>query len=443
MFTSKVYKRSPIFLQNTLLSLRAYARKKLRENKDSDKLCDELIAMEHNAQKLEQYSREQLSKALDNATNNVKHYRDLSLKEKDLKNFPYLTKDELRQNAKDFESSTKPKVIVKGSTSGTTGTPLSILQSMDSVVREQAFVSRALKWAGYEKGDKRAWIRGDIIVPVEQAKPPFWRYSWFEDMIILSSFHLAKENLSLYIKAMVDFNVDIIQAYPSSITTLARYLESEDLYYPGEIKSVFTSSEYLSPEDRQVIETRFKCKVFDWYGQFERVAAIASCEHGRYHILTDYSQVELLADGENRAEIVGTNFNNHFFPIIKYKTGDHVILSDETSCPCGRHFPIVKSIEGRVVDYVFATNGNKVFALDQCVKGVKGVLGSQYIQHKASEIQVNLITDQHFDTAQETKLTQNIQVRLGTDMQVNINLVSQLERTKNGKVRQAICHVEN
>jgi hypothetical protein len=34
--------------------------------------------------------------------------------------------------------------------------------------------------------------------------------------------------------------------------------------------------------------------VFDWYGQAERVAAIGTCEHGSYHVLTDYSGVALL-----------------------------------------------------------------------------------------------------------------------------------------------------
>ena len=59
-----------------------------------------------------------------------------------------MIKNDIRTRSDEFLSAIKPKVIVNGSTSGTTGTPLSIPQSMDSVVREQAFITRALGWGG-------------------------------------------------------------------------------------------------------------------------------------------------------------------------------------------------------------------------------------------------------------------------------------------------------
>ncbi len=86
----------------------------------------------------------------------------------ELEAFPYLDKSVLRRDHKQFISQNKPSVVVKGATSGTTGTPLTILQDRHSVIREQAFVARQLAWAGYRKGDKRAWIRGDMVVPLSQ-----------------------------------------------------------------------------------------------------------------------------------------------------------------------------------------------------------------------------------------------------------------------------------
>lgn len=443
MFSSIFYKNSPVWLQNLTLSARALARKKLRINSESESISNSLDDLEKSTYKLSKFSNDNLSNVMDNAVSNTLFYSSIDNKNSlCLDDFPYITKDELRSNPNSFQSSAKPRVIVKGSTSGTTGTPLSIPQSMSSVIREQAFVSRMLKWAGYQKGDKRAWIRGDLIVPINQKKPPYWRYSWFENMIMLSSFHMTREALPLYLQAMVDYGVDIIQAYPSSIATLAKYLKLKGEYYPGHIKSVITSSESLSVEDRQIIEERFRCKVFDWYGQFERVAAIANCEHGRYHVLTDYSYVEFLDTGNGQHEIVGTNFNNLYYPLIRYKTGDHVILSKEKECPCGRVYPMVERIEGRVVDHVYAADGHKVYALDQCVKGVEGVLGSQYIQDNEGEITVRIVPDTLFDKVQQDKLTANVKSRLGDEMIVNIVAVDKLERTKNGKVRQAICNIK-
>ncbi len=371
-------------------------------------------------------------------------YQDLEVPNLELEAFPYLDKSVLRRDHKQFISQNKPSVVVKGATSGTTGTPLTILQDRHSVIREQAFVARQLAWAGYRKGDKRAWIRGDMVVPLSQKQGPFWRYSWFEQMIVLSSFHLTPKTMSSYLQAMVDFGVEVIQAYPSSIATLARYLEANQSYYPAKLKSIMTSSESLSAEDRQVIETRFGCKVFDWYGLFERVAAIGQCEHGRYHLLSDYSHVELLAAGDGRYELVGTNFNNQYFPLIRYKTGDHVHLSENEACPCGRVFPVIERIEGRIGDYLVGEDGQKVHILNHIPKGIAGIMACQFVQSERGQIVVKVVADaEQFNQEQQKQLISNTQARLGSSLNVTIDIVSALERTANGKIRQAICTIKD
>lgn len=441
MFTSKLYKLSPVFIQNILLSSRALIRKKLRENTDCERLTQKLQNHEFNFELLNKYIDKSLSSVLTNANEAIDYYRGTGT---EISKYPYIDKSTINSHKYEFVSPQKRGAVINGATSGTTGAPLVIPQNMQSIITEQAFVSRGLAWAGFKKGDKRAWIRGDMIVPIEQKQLPFWRYSYFENMIMLSSFHMAPANLQLYINAMVDFGVQVIQAYPSSIITLAKYLEANNEYYPGEIKSVVTSSESLSKEDKHLIETRFKCTVFDWYGLFERVAAIASCEHGRYHILTDYAHVELLPagkteDGRDRAEIVGTNFNNLLYPLIRYKTGDHVILTDEKNCPCGRVFPLVDSIEGRTGDYLVAEDGQKVHILNHIPKGVEGLLGTQFVQKKDLSIDVLVVVDEVlFNKAQEDKLISNTKERLGASIEVNVKKVDAIPRTKNGKVKQAI-----
>lgn len=335
-----------------------------------------------------------------------------------------------------------------GATSGTTGSPLTIYQNLDSIESERAFADRQRAWAGFKLGDKRAWIRGDLIVPLAQKIAPFWRFSSFENMILLSSFHMTTSALPLYIQAMVDYGVDVIQAYPSSIITLAKYLKHTDQFYPAKLKSILTSSESLSKEDKLLIEERFKCPVFDWYGLFERVAAIASCEQGKYHILTDYSHVELLPAGEvngkKRTEIVGTNFNNTLYPLIRYKTGDHVILSDEKHCLCGRAYPIIESIEGRVGDYLMGEDGQEIYILNHIPKGVSGLIATQFVQKDFSEVTVLVVVDkQLFTSLESNKLIDNTKERLGQSIKVMIIEVDAIPRTKNGKVRQAICEVSD
>ncbi|HGH6026294.1 TPA: exopolysaccharide biosynthesis protein VpsH [Vibrio mimicus] len=445
MFTNSLYVKAPIWLQNLMLSLRALSRKMIRENSEMYAVLKEIQANEFSKTDLAQYQQRQLKQTLANACEKVPYYQHLGLQSgSGIEAFPYLDKTILRHEHEQFISSVKPSVVVHGATSGTTGTPLTILQDMRSVIREQAFVARQMAWAGYRKGDKRAWIRGDMVVPLSQKQGPFWRYSWFEQMIIMSSFHLTPKAMPSYLQAMVDFGVEIIQAYPSSIAALARYLETNQTYYPSKLKSIITSSESLSEEDRHVIETRFGCKVFDWYGLFERVAAIGQCEHGRYHLLSDYSQVELVEAGQGRYELIGTNFNNHYFPLIRYKTGDHVYLSENETCPCGRVFPVIDRIEGRIGDYLIGEDGQKVHILNHIPKGVAGIIACQFVQHKRQEIIVKVVADSElFDTEQQKILIGNTQARLGTTITVTVEVVVELQRTANGKIRQAICTIKD
>lgn len=445
MFTSKIYQKSPIFAQNFILSVRALLRKLLREGRAYMNFYAKIKGNENDQLRLDGYVNERLSVVFDNALQAVPFYKHrVNANSKGIERFPFISKLDVKQFGNDFIYPDFKGVTVDGATSGTTGTPLQIKQSMDSVIREQGFVSRHLDWAGYRAGDKRAWIRGDMIVPLSQKTGPFWRYSWFENMILLSSFHMAPTNLQSYIDAMVSYGVNIIQAYPSSIVTLAKHLEINNEFYPSKLKSIVTSSESLNSEDRKLVEERFRCKVFDWYGLFERVAAIGNCEHGRYHIISDYAHVELLPAGDERYEIVGTNFNNLLQPLIRYRTGDHVYLSTETACPCGRVFPIIERIEGRVGDFLIGEDGQRVHILNHIPKGVKGLLATQFVQDELKAIEVKAVVDSRFfDKQQEQVLIANTKARLGQSMEVFVTIVDKIPKTKNGKTRQAICAIKD
>ena len=442
MYNNFFYKSVPVFIQNIYVSLIALVKMKMRATKETHELTAALIANESNKENLNEYHQKLLQEAILNAKTNVPFYSEQNKVLNELKDFNFLLKEDVRTFSSQLVNINTSEKKFKGQTSGTTGTPLTIYQNMHSIRMERAFADRLRIWAGYKEGDKRAWIRGDMIVPFAQKEGPFWRYSTFENMIMLSSFHMTNEALPLYLKEMADYGVNIIQAYPSSILALAKYLDIHDNYYQGSLKSILTSSESLSIEDKQLIEKRFKCTVFDWYGLFERVAAIASCEHGNYHILDDYSHVELIDQGDGYHEIVGTNFNNSLFPLIRYKTGDFVALSTKGECPCGRVFPMIDHIKGRIGDYLVAEDGQKIHILNHIPKGIAGLIATQFTQDCPEEIKVLVVVEKSiFLAAQELQLIKNVQDRLGKSIKISIKIVDSIPKTKNGKSRQAICTI--
>jgi phenylacetate-CoA ligase len=453
VFSSIVYQRSPPVLQEALITSRAFVRARIREGKLFRQYLNEIQTSEfQNTSELGQYQTLQLSALLEHAVSTVPFYRAVSREAISklraqgpgelLTDFPMIDKTAVRDAASQIYS-TERRAAFTGYTSGTTGSPLTVKQDLAAICREKAFAWRQLIWAGYRPGDRRAWIRGDMVVPVWVRSSPYWRQNFAEKMLMMSSYHLSEESAASYVSALGQFDPHIIQAYPSSIEFLARHVLASGREYAGaSLRAIVTSSESLSSDQRSLLEAAFRCPVFDWYGQLERVAAIGTCEKGRYHLLSDYSYVELLPTGQGTAEIVGTGFSNWCMPLIRYRTGDHVELpARQSACECGRSFPIIERVIGRREDVVKLPDGRVIGRLDHIFKGVTGILEAQIRQDEPDRVRI-LVVAAVPDTEQIRKrLTVNAHERLGTAVVVEVHFVSAIARSPNGKLQGVVCNV--
>jgi len=311
-------------------------------------------------------------------------------------------------------------------TSGTSGTPLAITQSLSCVIREEAFVYRQLRWIGYRHGQRRAWLRGDIVCTARPRQPVYWCRDWAGNMLLLSSYHLADATIGAYIAALEKFDPAVLHAYPSSVAALAAWLHRRGRTYQGAaLLGVMTSSETLDPGVRAAVQQAFGVPVYDWYGQAERVAAIGTCEQGRYHLLSDYSLAEVLADGE----LVGTSLNNNAMTLTRYRTGDKVALS-AAACPCGRVFPVVDAVAGRAEDVIVLPDGRRIGRLDRVFQGQQGALvEGQVVYRGEGRFDLRVVTAGQFDDA---ALLSAFRLRVpGVD--VNVEHVDAIPRGPNGK----------
>jgi len=345
--------------------------------------------------------------------------------------FPPISKSDVISNYPLYISKKAAKLIYNyGSTSGTSGTPLKIKQSLESVQLEEAFSYRQRKWAGYSLFDRIAWIRGDKVVSSLQVNPPYWCRDYFLNRLLMSSYHISANSSHLYIKQLEKFDPILIEAYPSSIVTLAKWMKDNNYLYKGEsLKAVMTSSEIFTDEDKQLVMEIFGCKVYDWYGQAEHVAAIGTCEFGSKHLLTDYSFVEIHGDGKQ--EIIGTSYNNVAMPLIRYKTGDFFEMANYT-CECGRIFPVVKKIYGRSEKGFQLSNGRKIVFLGHAFKKIPNLLEAQIVQKSADRFIVNLVVNDNFDDKYIKVILKDLADRMG-DVDISFNKVDHIQRGKNGK----------
>lgn len=454
MFGSLPYRVNSVWMQELMISTKSALRATLREGRAFAAISAQLEASEWcSAGELRDLQRRSLRRVVDSAARDVPWYRNryralgidvarLELPEATTR-LPAITKGDVRQGGAAFLSERRRRPLFASSTSGTTGTPLTLYQDLGAINRENAFIWRQLAWAGLRRGERRAWLRGDMIVPAAQTEPPYWRSNRAENMLMLSSYHLSERAARAYVEALGRFDPVVIQAYPSSIAFLAAWMLATGASYAGSsLRGVVTSSETLSQDARRDIERAFGCRVFDWYGQGERVAAIGTCERGRHHLLSDYSHVELEAAGDGLAEIVGTGFHNLAMPLVRYRCGDLVRPAPAGErCACSRSFPLIAEVIGRQDDCIKLPDGRSIGRLDHLFKGVGGILEAQIRQDRRDVLAILVVPAAGFGEDTRRTLRENFRHRLGDSVTLEIETVDSIPRTRNGKHKGVVCNI--
>ncbi len=357
----------------------------------------------------------------------------------DLQKLPFLDKLTVRQNYDKLIARNRMKFFCgTAETSGTTGTPSRFMRDYYSINFENAALWRFREQVG-GNGTRRVILRGDIIIPVEQAHPPFWKEYRLNRELYLSSYHINRENAEIYFRKMEEFGAETIYAFPSSGYLLAKHFQQLGKNFT--LKAVFTSSESISEKQRALIEKVFGCRIYDWYGQVERVTAIGQCEKGTYHIIEDYSITET-EETKFGSELIGTNLNNYIMPLIRFRTGDLVHLGQEP-CACGRHFRTVTKIQGRSLEYITTPDGKKIslFLVTDTIDFDDHVSEAQFIQKKKGELIINIVCGEQYSEKDRLKIIRNIKEHTAPDMVVVLNEVDTLPRGANGKVVNSIVKV--
>ena len=391
-----------------------------------------------NAEEIERIRTQKLKNIVKKAVDFVPFYKNLDLKINfenftldELKKFPIINKQMIRENFKDFCS---VKFNGKAShTSGSTGTPFEFKVPYESDAIEKIVANRA--WG---MGKDYAYKSGDPIIVLRTYSPkegePLYKISG--DYWYLSPFHINESNLALYLSVIEKSKAKILRGYASSIYIFTLLLKQKNIKIP-QIKTIVTSSETLLPTYRSVIEEYWGLPVLDWYGQNERVITAQQCWASNYHNNDDYGIIEL----SDKNEIIATSLNNYVMPFIRYNTGDKAIPLDGKApiCPCGRHLSIpFKGIEGRSDDILIKDDGTKVSSINiyTIMHELDFIKQFQIIQSKNTNIVINVIGN--LDDAKELLLCDNIRNRLG-NVAIKINVVDEIERDlSTGKIKTII-----
>jgi phenylacetate-CoA ligase len=135
----------------------------------------------------------------------------------------------------------------------------------------------------------------------------------------------------------------------------------------------------------------------------------------------------------NKGMLVGTNYYNYMMPLIRYNTRDAVQPAD-THCSCGRHFRVVEEIFGKECDVIRTPDGRILGAvMSHSVDRAKGVIMSQCVQNALDHLIIRIIVDSSYDTVSQAALDAGLRKRVGSEMKLDFEIVSSLEKTTGGK----------
>ncbi|MBL8878183.1 MAG: glycosyltransferase [Phycisphaerales bacterium] len=272
----------------------------------------------------------------------------------DLARLPLLDRDAVRDHIDELQTIPRGRAGAEWvSTGGTSGEPLRLRMSLARSAIEFAYLVQSWSRAGYELGAPLAVFRGDVV---EVDPRSGLRHSY--DPILrrhnFSNFHMDDDSIAQYLRRIASIGPCYLLAYPSAITALIRSIERRGAGPPANIRGILAGSEMIYPADRAAAERALGVRYFSWYGQTEKVALAAECEHGTdMHLWPTYGLVELIDDDGRpvreagcRGEIVGTSFLDRVTPLVRYRTGDYATFVGDRCSSCGREQLIVRDIAG-------------------------------------------------------------------------------------------------
>lgn len=394
-----------------------------------------------NSALLEEHQALQLKKILDHAAHTTVFFN----KHKStnvLEDFPVIDKNIMRDLSHEILSKTyEHKNLKITETSGSTGTPLRVLQNSNKRKRVLAEVIHANSLIGYRVGTRYAWTIASGSLHRENRIGLF-----IKNKVELQQYTVDSESAEKHRTILQrDRGIEIVMGYSSVLFELARHILAHGTPPAAfGVRGVLCLSEPLYPNMRETIRNAFDCPVMSRYSNAECGVLAYECPTcGQYHLNSASYIFETLAFDRDEptppgipGRIVVTDLYNYAQPMIRYDTGDtgSIVPSSCTQFAT----PILKSLEGRRGDALYNTNGHQVmmFSFDFIFEKL-GRLGKvkqfQVIQEGKKNYRLRICADTPLPSEINIDIGTQFKAILGTDAEVTIEYTDEIPVLNSGK----------
>jgi phenylacetate-CoA ligase len=358
----------------------------------------------------------------------------------DIKQLPLTTKELFRDNLEAFTVRAHRGRYV--TTGGSTAIPFGFYETPETTVLERAFMHEGWTRTGWRLGDVSGVLRGGFVGSGEN----ICRYDRFTRELALSSYQLTASALPRYIEAIRQNNIEVLQVYPSSLNLFCDLLKEQGLSGQLKLRLILLGSENVYTWQLEKFEETFPgARLFSWYGHAEKAVLAPWCEKSqRFHSWPFYGFTELLGpNGEEvetgvEGEIVGTSFHQRLTPFIRYRTLDRAVRGT-FGCPdCGRHFQTFSKLSGRTHEVIVTGTGRfiSMTAINMHDDIFDPLRQFQFRQEKNGEVIFRYVPRQGpLSESQTGKIRSGLTAKLGADVNLILQEVNDIPRTKAGKYR--------
>lgn len=370
---------------------------------------------------------------------------------------PLLDKHDLRTRSEALQSDDLHERTWRYNTSGgSTGEPVQFIQDHEYWEWSAAIKQHFNKWTDYRAGQPRVRLWGserDLMVGDETLKTKLSR--WVRNERCLNAFRMGTSQMRQFVDTINEVEPVQIIAYVESIYDLAQFIERKELsvHFPT---AILATAGTLYDHVRDTLQRVFRAPVFNRYGSREVGDVACECDaHEGLHVSAPTHYVEILrsdgtpAEPGEVGEIVITLLTNHTMPLVRYRIGD-VGAWASSECSCGRFWPLLEEVTGRVSDIFVNAQGETVHGefFTHLFYGESWVQKFQVVQTAVDHVDVAVVpSDQsaahHRRYEQQVeRIRTDIQSAMGAECEVEFHFQEEIPPTDSGKYRYTVSHVD-
>ena len=236
----------------------------------------------------------------------------------------------------------------------------------------------------------------------------------------------------------------ILHGLPSALEQIALRAEAAG-WRPTRLRRIFTASEALSPQLRELLERVLGAPVMDSYAASEALVGW-ECAHRRgIHVLGGNVVLEVLDDDGDPAapgevgHVVITTLDNRAMPLLRYAIGDLAIAPGSEACPCGRRGQLIPRVLGRrvplfEVDDEFVSPWGMIARMYE----LRGIGQFQLVQEAPNRLAVLVRPDTSGDPIDREGIVALAAAELGGGVLVDVREVTSIEASPVGKAAPAL-----